>query len=291
MAQNISKIKKRINAISSTKKITNSMKLVSSVKTKKYTRLFSYNNEFNNRLEEMMINAFFNEEFIEKKDPTFYRYFKENEDVASTLYIIINSNMGLCGNYNTSINKYFSNIYKKGDQIILVGKKGLFYYKNENVNIDFLDINENLNNYVKLESFASFLLDNFLNSKCKKVEIIYSKYINSLLTKPAKKTLLPLSINTKDIKEKRYYEPIFEGGKKEFIEGFILSYITNMLKNIIIESSLSEETCRRNSMDNANKNIDDLLSDLSVQYNKARQNSITTEINDIVGGAKKIKNS
>ena len=112
---------------------------------------------------------------------------------------------------------------------------------------------------------------------------VFAKYINSLVFKPQSLTLFPL--NLKENKPYNGYGPIFEANKDEFINAFIPMYLKNKLLNILYESRLCEETSRRNSMDNANKNIDDLMYDLNIEYNKARQAGITNEINEIVGGA------
>lgn len=289
MAQNITKIKKRINTIASTRKITNSMKLVSGVKVRKLTKEYNSNKEFFNELNLIFNDALYLDNFTNKEDLIDTIYFSSPKEAEVNLYIIVMSNMGLCGSYNSSLYKFFESIYKEHDEVVIIGNKARSYFKKDlKIYDDFVNLTHSLN-VENIGILANFVLNKFNEKKYKTINCVFTKYINSLVFKPQSLTLFPL--NLKENKPYNGYGPIFEANKDEFINAFIPMYLKNKLLNIFYESSLCEETSRRNSMDNANKNIDDLMYDLNIEYNKARQTEITNQISEIVSGAESIKNS
>lgn len=289
MAQNITKIKKRINTISSTRKITNSMKLVSGVKVRKLTKEYNSNKEFFNELNLIFNEAIYLDNFKNKEELVDTIYFASPKDATKNLYIIVMSNMGLCGSYNSSLYKFFESIYKNGDEVVIIGNKARSYFKKDIIIYDdFINLTHSLN-VENIWILANFVLNKFNEREYKSINCVFAKYINSLVFKPQSLTLLPL--NLKENKPYNGYGPIFEANKDEFINLFIPMYLKNKLLNIFYESSLCEETSRRNSMDNANKNIDDLMYDLNIEYNKARQSEITNQISEVISGSESIKNS
>lgn len=291
MSQNLTKIKKRIGTISSTRKITNSMKLVSGVKVRKLTKEYDANIEFYKELNSIFDDALFIDSYKNKEELLQTKYLKENLKSNKTLYIVLMSNLGLCGSYNSSLYKFFNSIYKEKDEVILIGNKSLSYFKKNNdlkTYDEFIDITHSLD-IDKINKFIDYLLLKFDEDQYKSINIIHAKYVNSLIFKPVNIKLLPLELSTKP--SYNGYGPIYEVNKEEFIDSFIPMYLKNKLLNIFYESSLCEETSRRNSMDNANKNIDDLMYDLNIEYNKARQSAITSQITEVVSGAESIKNN
>lgn len=291
MSQNLTKIKKRIGTISSTRKITNSMKLVSGVKVRKLTKEYDANIEFYKELNSIFDDALFIDSYKNKEELLQTKYLKENLKSNKTLYIVLMSNLGLCGSYNSSLYKFFNSIYKEKDEVILIGNKSLSYFK-KNIDLktydEFIDITHSLD-IDKINKFIDYLLLKFNEDQYKSINIIHAKYVNSLIFKPVNIKLLPLELSTKP--PYNGYGPIYEVNKEEFIDSFIPMYLKNKLLNIFYETSLCEETSRRNSMDNANKNIDDLMYDLNIEYNKARQSAITSQITEVVSGAESIKNN
>ena len=286
MSQNLTTVKKRIKTISSTKKITNSMKLVSSIKSRKLANEFKVNTEFYNELVELFNSAIYFDDYKNAANLDSF-YLKEN-DADKNLYIVVLSNLGLCGSYNSEIYKYLKPKLTTNDEIIYVGKKCFSYFKNDLTHYDeFIEINHK-RDIDEINLLVEFILEKYKTNKFKHINIVYSHYVNSLAFKPSERMLLPL-----ELKVKKYtagYDPIYESSKEEFVEGFVPQYLKNIILHSLLESALCEETNRRNSMDNANQNIDEIMETLQIEYNKARQASITQEITEIVSGANAIKN-
>jgi F-type H+-transporting ATPase subunit gamma len=286
MSQNLTTVKKRIKTISSTKKITNSMKLVSSIKSRKLANEFKTNTEFYNELVDIFNSALYFDDY--KNSANLHSIYLEENNADKNLYIVVLSNLGLCGSYNSEIYKYLKPILNKNDEIIFVGKKCFSYFKNDFVHYDdFLEVNHR-RDIDQINLLVEFILEKYRTNKYKNISVVYSHYINSLAFKPSVRKLLPLELKVKKITQG--YDPIYESSKEEFVEGFIPQYLKNVILHCFLESALCEETNRRNSMDNANQNIDEIMETLQIEYNKARQASITQEITEIVSGANAIKN-
>lgn len=286
MSQNLTTVKKRIKTISSTKKITNSMKLVSSIKSRKLANEFKMNTEFYNELVELFNNAIYIDSY--KNAANLDSIFLNQVNSDKNLYVVIMSNLGLCGSYNSEIFKYLRAILNKNDELVFIGKKCFSFFKNDYVHHDyFVELNQK-RDVEHINLLTKFLIEKYTSNEYKNIKIVHSTYINSLLFKPTILNLLPLDLKVN--KNMNGYEPIYESNKQEFVEHFVPQYLKNLIHHALLESALCEETNRRNSMDNANQNIDEIMSTLQIEYNKARQASITQEITEIVSGANAIKN-
>lgn len=286
MSQNLTTVKKRIKSISSTKKITNSMKLVSSIKSRKLANEFKMNTEFYNELVDLFNNALYINKF--ENAANLESIYLNEVDSDKNLYIVVMSNLGLCGSYNSEIFKYLKPKLTKNDELIFVGKKCQSYFKNEYVHHDeFLEINSK-RDVEKINLLVAYLIEKYISGEYRTIQVVHSNYINSLVFKPSEIRLLPLNLKVKN--SSNGYDPIYESSKEAFVESFVPQYLKNLIHHALLESSLCEETNRRNSMDNANQNIDEIMSTLQIEYNKARQASITQEITEIVSGANAIKN-
>lgn len=290
MSQTLESVKKRINSIEATKKITSTMQLVSSVKVRKLLNIF---NEKKNTLETQKI-ILNNAVFLSKSDviKSFNsKLLKENKKENKKLYIVIMSNLGLCGGYNQLLYKYFQSIYKEGDEVILIGRKAVSLFNNDN-NIkaytDFVNVANNLETS-DFDNLVNFIVNKYDSDKYNSIHVVYQRYVNSLVSLPISKKLLPLEINFKE--SLNSYEPEYIPSREVFIGKFIPFYLGNYLKTIFYEACLSEQTIRRNMMDNADKSAKDLIESLKLEYNKERQTLITNEITEVVNSANAIKNS
>ena len=285
MSLNLTTVKKRIKTISSTKKITNSMKLVSSIKSRKLANEFKTNSEFYNELVELFNNAIYLDKY--SNTANLQSIYLQEVKSDKNLYVVIMSNLGLCGSYNSEIYKYLKPKLNKDDELILIGKKCQSYFKHDyETNIDFIEINGK-RDIEDINLLTQILIEKFETLEYKTIKIVHSTYVNSLVFKPNEITLLPLDLK---VKKSGGYEPIYEASKEQFVKDFVPQYLKNLIHHSLIEATLCEETNRRNSMDNANQNIDEIMQTLKIEYNKARQASITQEITEIVSGANAIKN-
>ncbi len=278
MAQQLTQIKSRIRSVSSSLQITKAMKLVSSVKVTRYRTQILSNRDFIEELEKITESLL--SVCLEKDTP----YLKNNKDVQGNLYLLVTSSLGLCGSYNSNLFKFADGIFTPEDEIIVLGSKGLSHYDKSNLNINtsFSEYNSSQDGEIIMR-LTNYLLNSFNNKKCKEVHIIFTHYKNSITFNPLDFQLLPLKkvkkVNIKD-------NPIiFEPSKKALVERLIPLYLTSSINTKLLEAELSEHASRTQAMDNASQNAEDILDDLSLEYNKARQGKITEEITEIVAAS------
>lgn len=287
MAENLIEIKRRINSIESTKKITKAMKLVSSVKLKKWKDLFDNNYEYANLNICVIRKALSNIEFNSKNLPDVLKEFNSNK----TLYIVVTSDLGLCGSYNYNIFKKLDPILSDEDELLLIGKKGYYHYKDFKGKIydDFIGITDTFT-YEDVKSIRHLIIRLYKTQQYKSVTILYTKYINSLNFEACFKRLIPLDYDVKTENVDNYsFKPIFEPDINTVLNTLLPHYVDSMIFQKLIEGSLCEYAERRNAMENATTNADEINEKLKTDYNKLRQSKITQEINEVVSGANAAK--
>ena len=280
MSQSINRVKKRISAVESTKKITNAMKLVSSVKFSKLSQLLANREDYYFYLNDLASTCFSAAKINHLEVPYLYK----NKKSKNRLLVVVSSSMGMCGAYNMNIKKLLESEYKKDDEILIIGNTLYNELKNENlkINADFVDILNNLN-VSNVRILSKFLLKSFLENRYSEIILLYTKYVNSISFVPTKCSLLPVEFK---LDKKRGLNPgDFEPNLITFIDEFIKRYLKTDLYFKIFESYISETASRRNAMDNADKNAKDLIEKLTLEYNKARQASITQELTEVVNGS------
>lgn len=287
MSNSLNSIKTRLTSVKSTKKLTNAMMLVSSSRERKLASLFKDTSSFYNNLKETYDNSIFLNLVNNEADNYDSIYLKENKKSKKRLIIVVTSNSGLCSGYNINVLKYLKNNYKENDEILILGEKGKRELISENITFydDFLHILKNFNLF-SVNELVSFIKEKYKSKEYKEIKLVYTHYINPIISKVEEETILPLKINEN---KSRNYSPIYEPNKKEFINRLIDEYLLAKLYYHLADSLLAEESARRNAMDNASKNADDLIENLNLEYNKVRQTNITTEISEIISGSKLIK--
>lgn len=278
MSQNVIKIKSRIKSVTGAYKVTSAMKLVSTVKLKQWKNKMLANKEYNRELKEVtdLLLTFSKNH----KSP----YLKPNSDTNKKLFIIISSTLGLCGSYNNNIFKVSDANLSKDDEVIILGEKGSAHYANE----EFKRYDELASGYAIdkkeiINSISQFVLRKYRNGFYSEVHIIYSEYKNSLVFLAKDYKLLPLDFSKEETNE---YSPIIEPSSKELMESLIPFYIKTNLYSKLLESEVCEQGARSNAMENATNNAKDLLDELQIEFNKARQTAITQEITEIVAASK-----
>ena len=277
MSQEVIRIKKRISSVSGALKVTSAMKLVSTVKLKKWKNKMLSNREYSEQLKEItdLVLSF------AKKAKTPFNKINENTD--KNLYIVVSSTLGLCGSYNNNIFKLADVQLKEKDDAIILGNKGLIHYENGSFTkiLGFSEYNS-IENTSLINSLTSFLTSEYLKGKYHEIHLIYSEYKNSLVFLPKDVVILPLKkVDT----ELDSFGPIMEPDEKTLVEKLVPIYIKTIVYSKLLESEVCEQAARCNAMDNATNNAKDLLDDLRIEFNKARQGAITQEITEIVSAA------
>ncbi len=281
MAQALNKTKRRIASVKSTKKITEAMELVATVKLKKFKNVMEKNQFFVKEMEKVISDLF---AMLDASEEIPYLHNGKGE---KDLVVVINSNLGLCASYNSNVfNFVTSNISKKESVLLTIGLKGETNYSKEGYQVisEFVSLNDKLD-YDDVVKLGRFLHSEFIKGKYRQIKVIYTKYINSLRFEPTLYTLFP--VKKEENKSNVGYAPIFDPNVKTLIEELMPIELTSSLYQKLIESQVSEQASRRTAMENANDNADELIDKLTIEFNKARQAAITQEIIEVVAGQQK----
>ena len=224
----------------------------------------------------------------------------EVRDIQTVEIVIVSSDRGLCGSFNSNIfkatEKLIGQYEAEGKKVSLVcvGKKGNAYFKKTGkVRKAYTDIMGNFQMF-NARSIAQDVAANFLAGGADKVHVIFGKFMSVAVQKPEMETLLPVqpeSNEAEDVTEadKGGADYIYEPSPTEIMEVLLPLYINVMIYHAMLETGASEQAARMTAMDNATRACKDMIDELTLLYNKARQAGITAELMDIVGGAEALK--
>jgi F-type H+-transporting ATPase subunit gamma len=287
-------IKRRIKSVKSTSKITKAMELVASSKMKRAisqtlaSRLYSsYSWEILTSMSERL-----------EGDMT-HKFFTENGNDKKILFVLITSNRGLCGGYDSQIIKKTISMIKKesasGVDIITVGKKGdnAMRRTGQNIVASFADMPEtiSLQNIIPL---STYITDEFKKGNYKKIYISYTDFVSALSQKPVVRKILPISKEElretieQNLEEKTSAKKeapyLFEGDTEKILDTLSEKLVRMQIYQMILESNASEQSSRMVAMKNASEAAEEMISDLTLVFNKVRQAGITNEISEISAG-------
>tara|TARA_B100000614_G_scaffold8015_2_gene7480 strand:- start:2702 stop:3562 length:861 start_codon:yes stop_codon:yes gene_type:complete len=279
---NLKEIRGRIKSIKSIQKVTSAMKMVAAAKLRT-----SQSNMEQCRPYSQKISLLLNDLMNECRDLNLD--LMHQRDISKTLFVVITSDRGMAGAFNTNILKRAqSDIDINGKEnalIIAVGKKSRDYFKNRNFDIqsNYIDFWGDLNFDHAIE-LGNEIVDLFTSKKVDKVKVYYNEFKNLANQIIKDVDFLPLKeIDTDNSKKK--IDRLFEPSKEDILKGLIPKHINVQVWQFLLESYASEQAARMVAMENATENAGEMIKDLGLQYNKARQTAITTEIIEIVSGA------
>ena len=279
---NLKEIRGRIKSITSIQKVTSAMKMVAAAKLRTSQSNMEQCRPYSNKIS-ILLN-----DFLSDCDNINFDLMQKRE-VSKTLYVVITSDRGMAGAFNTNIlKKAQSDIDVDGkDQarIISIGKKSRDYFKNRNFDV----ISEHIDFWGELNfdhaiNIGNEIVDLFISKKVDKVKVYYNEFKN--LATQVMKDIDFLPLEQFDSSEnKKQMDRLFEPSKEDILRGLIPKHINVQIWQFLLESYASEQAARMLAMENATDNAGDMIKDLGLQYNKARQSAITTEIIEIVSGA------
>lgn len=285
---NLKEIRSRIASVSSTQKITMAMKLVSAAKLRRAQTSIINLRPYANKLDEILKNLSLTMENSEDS-PLF-----EKRDPDNVVLVVITSNRGLCGSFNSNVIKEVHRIVREKYAIqestgklklVCFGKKGYEHlcrhYKVEYFNESLLDNSS----FKELSVITDRLIQGFLNRKIDKIDIIYNQFVNPATQKVVRTPYLPIVNETPSCKTRNNIDFIFEPSKDELLEELIPKILRIKMFKSLIDSIASEHGARMTAMAKASDNADEMLKELKLKYNNARQSSITTELLEIISGA------
>ena len=279
---NLKEIRNRITSIGSTMKITKAMKMVSAAKLKKAQDAITAMRPYSNKLSELLQNL------SATLDADSGGVYSKQRKVSKVLLVVVTSNRGLCGGFNSSITKATKNAiattYKDAEvELLTIGKKGNDLLSKEYKVIDNQDSIYDSLTFDNVAVIAENLMQLFAEGTYDKIEIVYNSFKNAATQIVNVEQFLPIKPIEVGMAISADY--IFEPEKEEIVAALIPKSLKTQLFKAIRDSFASEHGARMTAMHKATDNANDLRNDLLLTYNKARQAAITNEILEIVGGA------
>lgn len=285
MSESLKEVKTRIDSTKKTSQITKAMYMVSSSKVRRSQKTYFAYQDFVKKIRDLVATVLHNNT-SEEEHAIFAK-----RDVKTTAYLLISSDTGLAGPYNSNVFKHFEQLLQeeKGDYVVgTIGRKAFSYAKSKNhplVNQNSILIRDDVM-YIDIVPLAKSLVSGFINGSIDKLVIVYNHFVNSLTIQTEGEVLLPLDHIDGDVIQKEY---LFEGGINKTLDEIIPMYIQTVIYGIILDAKTAEHSSRMNSMKNATDNASEIIDKLQILYNRARQGAITTELIDIIAGANAVE--
>jgi len=284
----LKEIKTRIVAIKNTQKITKAMKMVAAAKLRRAQEKIISTRPYANKMNELLSHL------ISVAEKTINPLMEERE-VNKHLVVVISSDRGLCGSFNTNLLRFATEqIGKLGEdtQLITIGKKASVYFKKRGYNV--IQSHVNIFGDLKIElakDIVKFIVQGYLDKMYDNVELIFNEFISVVKQNTVTERFLPLSKpDTDDEAEKKsMVDYIYEPSAREILNNLIPKQLDIQLWKALLESNAAEQGARMTAMEMATNNAADFLQELEIMYNRARQESITKELLEIVAGAEALK--
>ena len=279
---NLKEIRNRITSIGSTMKITSAMKMVSAAKLKKAQDAITAMRPYSDKLSELLQNL------SGTLDADTGGVYAQQRSVSKVLLVVVTSNRGLCGGFNSSVIKQtranIANNYQEQQvELLTIGKKGNDILRKEYTVVDNQSAVFDELNFENVAEIAEKLMQLFAEGTYDKIEIVYNSFKNAATQIVKVEQFLPIkpAENTAAVS----LDYIFEPAQEEIVSALIPKSLKTQLFKALRDSFASEHGARMTAMHKATDNANDLRNDLLLTYNKARQAAITNEILEIVGGA------
>jgi len=288
---NLKEIRIRMVSVKSTRQVTSAMKMVSAAKLRRAQEAILSIRPYADKLHEILANL------SESLDSADDNPFSVSKNEGKVLLVAINSNRGLCGAFNTNINKQvvnlienkYNNDYKNNNlEILAIGKNAFDFFRKR----DYIVSNKNeIYDNLKFETVAPVveeIMADFVKGKYKNIVLIYNEFKNAATQIVKVEQFLPVEENKESAKHENI-DYIFEPTKEEIVKELIPKSLKIQFYKSLLNSFAAEHGARMTSMHQATDNATELLRSLNLQYNKARQTAITNEILEIVSGAEALK--
>jgi len=288
MSGALKEVRNRIKSVQSTQQITKAMKMVSAAKLRRAQDAITQMRPYAQKLQEMLSNI------ISNSDGDLSMALASERPVEKVLIIVVTSDRGLCGGYNSNLIKLAKQLIKekystqqaKGNvQVLPIGKKGYEHFTKNSFKVydKYWDIFTGLS-FDKVQAAANYAMDLFSNKEIDAVEVIYSEFKNAATQRFVTEQFLPV-VKIAKIAGQKKSDFIFEPGKEVLINELMPKILNTQLFKSVLDANASEHGARMTAMDKASENANELLKSLKISYNRARQAAITTELTEIVSGA------
>ena len=305
---NLRDIRNRIESVENTKQVTRAMKMVAAAKLRKAQERIFQTRPYAYKIREMLENL------KGELDPTAHPLFQEPEDAEGMLVIVVTADRGLCGAFNSNVIEKaegvveeHAHLQEQDDLFLLaIGEKGHNHFQKRNHRLvgDYRGIFDDLS-YSVAEEVIEDAVEGFQRGIWSEVKIVYNEFKNTIVQNQIAEPLLP-------IPEDRFQTPvmeeemdmaaslpengqamdyIFEPDPSRLLDEMVPRFLYYQMWKALLESNASEQGARMVAMDNATENAEEMIEDLTLEYNRARQNAITMELLDIASGAEALDES
>jgi len=278
---NLKDIRNRIKSVQSIQQVTRAMKMVAAAKLRKSQERMEQARPYAQRLEEII------QSLLPDVDRNMLDLL-DVRDVKRLAFVVVTSDRGLAGSFNTTIIKKaeqeISVIGKDKCELYCIGRKGRDHFKKRDYQIveDYIEFWNDLN-YSDATEIGQGIIQRFLSKEVDEIRVVYNYFQSVGSQKTIVETLLPLTFSKTDSDQPA--DRIYEPSKEEIVTSLVPRHLNIQMWKYLLESYASEQAARMVAMENATENSGEMIRDLQLQYNKARQASITTEMLEIVGGA------
>lgn len=277
-------IRTKISSIKNTQKITKAMEMVSASKMRKAQDRMSLGKPYAHRIRSVIGH-------IANANPEYRHHYLETRDVKRVGYIVVSTDRGLCGGLNINAFKATVASMKQWHdagvelQICTIGARAATFFRNFGGNVvasvrDMGDTPE----LADVIGAVKVLLNKYDDGEIDQINLVSNDFVNTMTHTPEVMQLVPL-LPSDDEDLKRHWDYLYEPDAKELLDGLLLRFIESQVLQAVVENNACEQAARMIAMKNASDNASDLIEELGLVYNKARQAAITQELSEIAGGA------
>lgn len=289
MSGQLKEVRNRIKSIQSTQQITKAMKMVSAAKLRRAQDAIVQMRPYAEKLQEMLQNI------VSNSEGDIDMALAANRQVEKVLIVVITSDRGLCGAYNSNIiklakqtirEKYAAQFAKGHVEVLPIGKKAWEHFTKNGykVNESFWNLFGHLS-FDQVKAAAAVALDGFVKGDYDAVDIVYSEFKNAATQRYKLEQFLPIAKVENQESKGRKADFIFEPEKETLVAELMPKILNTQFFKAVLDAHASEHGARMTAMDKATENAGELLRNLKIEYNRARQAAITTELTEIVSGA------
>lgn len=278
-------IKTQIGSIKSTQKITSAMELVAASKMRKAQQRMAVGRPYADKIRQVVSH-------IANANPEYNHLYLTEREVKRVGYIVVSTDRGLCGGLNINAFRELTGEMRdwnsKGVEVDLcaIGSKAMAFFRSYGGNV-VAALNQlgDEPSVEKLIGLVKVMLESYAEGKIDRLYIVYNRFVNTMTQQPTVGQLLPLPPSDDDDMKKRHWDYIYEPDAKELLDGLLTCFIESQVFQAVVENNACEQAARMVAMKSATDNAGNLIDELQMVYNKARQAAITQEIAEIVGGA------
>ena len=277
-------IKKKINSVQNTQKITSAMQMVAASKMRRTQERMRQGKPYAEKIRAVIGH-------LANANPEYRHTYMEARDIKRIGYLVVSSDKGLCGGLNVNLFRMLvrdmAEWHAKGieSDLGLIGNKAATFFRSigGNIRAAISDVGESPQ-LSELIGGIKVMLDAYEEGRIDRLFIISNDFVNTMTQKPVIRQLLPLDAEDSDTYRHRW-DYIYEPDARELVEGLVTRYIESQVYQAVVENGACEQAAKMIAMKNATENAEKLIEELSLIYNNARQAAITQEISEIVGGA------